>query len=260
MYPILLQIGSFTLSSIWVLFGLSLFASLIIVNKMAKFRLVKLNFLAENSLLIFLCGLIGARLVFLVYNYQSYWNEISSNSNILSIFHIWDKGLSVWGGLVGVFLSLYILAKKQHEDFKSWADIVIVSAFYGMILTHIGAFLDGRNSGAPTDLPWGVLVENSQYAVPIHPVQLYAAIYSALIATLLTILFKKKKFKKPGFISLIGITCYSFFRFLEEFLRGDESHLIFGVIREAQIYAFLGIAIGLYFLYKYQQSSNKEEN
>lgn len=255
MYPILLQIGSFTLSSMWVFFGLSLFASLIMINKLAKFRLVRLNFLAENSLLIFFCGLILSRIVFLIYNFNSYWNEISNNGNILSIFHIWDKGLSVWGGLIGVFLSLFILARRQKEDFKSWSDIIIVSIFYGMILTQIGAFLDGRNYGLPTELPWGVLVENSQYAIPIHPVQIYAAIYSALIAVLLTLIFKQTKYKKPGFISIIGITLYSLFRFFEEFLRGDESNLLFGMIREAQIYALIGIIIGIYFCYQYFQKS-----
>lgn len=258
MYPILMQIGSFTIYSLWVLFGLGLFASLLVINKLTKYRLVKLNFLAENSLLIFFCGLILARIVFVAYNFQAFWDKIVQNGQILDVFYIWDKGLSIWGGVAGLFLSLFILARRQKEDFLAWSDIIMISAFYCMVLVHIGSFLDGSNYGSPTDLPWGILVENSQYAVPIHPVQLYAAIYAALIALLLSLLFNNSFFKKPGFISAMGITLYSFFRFLEEFLRGDESIYFFDFIREAQLYAFIAMIAGGYLTYRFYKKQKAE--
>jgi phosphatidylglycerol:prolipoprotein diacylglycerol transferase len=253
MYPILLQIGPFTIYSLWVFFAMGLFTSLLIVNKLAKSRLVKLSFLAENSLLIFFCGLILARTVFIIYNFPYFWDIVVDQGQILEIFYVWDKGLSAWGGLIGVFGSLFLLCRKGKEDFLAWSDILVVSILFGMIFTDIGAFLDGRNYGAPTDLPWGVLVETSQYAIPIHPVQLYAAIYTGLIGLILYSIFNRPEFKISGGITILGGTLYCFFRFLEEFLRGDESILFFGMMREAQLYSLIGLFFGGYMLYRFFQ-------
>jgi phosphatidylglycerol:prolipoprotein diacylglycerol transferase len=251
MYPILLQIGPLTIYSLWIFLALGILFSLLVVNKLAKYRLVKLSFLAENSLLIFFCGLILSRLLFIVYNFGYFWEIISQQGNILEIFYIWDKGLSAWGALLGIAASVFLLCRKHKEDFLAWSDILIVSVLFGMVFADIGALLDGRNYGSPTDLPWGVMIEPSQYAIPIHPTQIYAAIYSLLIGLILYFLFNHKQFKNSGLISYMGITLYCLMRFLEELLRGDEANLIFGIVREAQVYSLIGLFFGGYMLYRY---------
>lgn len=260
MFPIILQIGSFTIYSLWLFLAFGVFASLLIVNKLAKSRLNKLSFLAENSLLIFFCGLIFARILFIIYNFGTFWDLVVVQGHILDIFYIWDKGLSIWGALLGVAVSLFLLCRRHKEDFLSWSDIIMVSIFFGMVFSNIGTFLDGRNYGSPTDLPWGIIVENSQYAVPIHPVQIYAAIYSGLIGLILLLVFNLNHFKKSGGITYLGLTLYCFFRFLEEFIRGDESNLIFGVMREAQLYALIGLSFGGYMLYRYLRNYYHENS
>ncbi len=260
MYPILLQLGPLTVYSLWIFMALGIFFSLLIVYKLSRQRLVKLSFLSENSLLIFLSGLIMARLVFMLYNLD-YFIQISIvEGQFLEPLYIWDKGLNVWGGLLGIFLSLWLLAKKDNEDFRSWTDILAVAIFFGMTFAYLGAFLDGRSYGSPTDLPWGVMMEPSQYAIPIHPVQLYAALYSLLIGLLLFHLFNHDWFKKPGIIALSGLTIYSLLRFLEEFLRGDEALLLFDTVREGQIWSFLGLSIGTYMLYRYFRNYFQENS
>ncbi len=216
--------------------------------------MVKLAFLSENSLLIFFCGLIMARFFFIIYNLNYFWETVINEGNYLEILFIWDKGLSVWGGLLGIWLSLYVLARRHKEDFLAWSDILVIGVLFGMTLANIGAFLDGRNYGIPTELPWGILFETSQYAVPIHPVQIYAAIYTLIIGLVLTNLYLHRLFKTSGVITFSGITAYCFFRFLEEFLRGDESIYIFDLIREGQIVSFLGLFFGGYMLYRYSRN------
>lgn len=254
MYPVLLEIDPITISSLWICLALGFFVSLIVINKLIKQRLVKLSFLANHSLMIFLSGLITSRLVFILRNYKEFFHELSFNK-ILGIFSIWDKGLSIWGGFIGLFIAIYLLCKKEQENFFAWADIIIVSIISGMVLGNIGTFLDGRNSGTPTSLPWGITLETSQYATPIHPIQIYAAIYSLILATILMILFNKRSFKKEGNISLIGIFLYSLLRFFDEFLRGDETNTILG-LREVQIYCLFAIFITAYFIY--QKIKHKE--
>jgi len=251
MYPILLSIGPLTIYSLWIFLAIAIFCSLLVVNKLAKSRLVKLSFLAEKSLLIFFSGLIISRLFFIIYNLDYFWDAVIVQGHYLELFYIWDKGLSAWGGLLGIFLSIFILCRIEKEDFLAWSDIMSISVLFGMFFADIGAFLDGRNYGSPTDLPWGVLIEPSQYAIPIHPVQLYAAAYSLLIGIILFHFFNNKLFKASGGITFAGLTAYCFFRFLEEFLRGDETILYFGLIREAQFYSLIGLLIGGYLLYRY---------
>lgn len=260
MYPVLLQIGPVTIYSLWIFLALAIFLSLLIVNKLSKFRMVKLAFLSENSLLIFFFGLIMARIFFIIFNFGYFWETTINEGNYFEILHIWDKGLSIWGALFGIALSLYLLARKQKEDFLAWSDILSISVLFGMTLANIGAFLDGRNYGTPTDLPWGVLFETSQFAVPIHPVQLYAAIYTLIIGALLIHFFNHRLFKTGGIITFAAITAYCFCRFLEEFIRGDESFLLFDLIRVGQIFSLLGLFFGGYMLYRYFRKYSLENS
>jgi phosphatidylglycerol:prolipoprotein diacylglycerol transferase len=252
MYPILLQVGPVTIFSLWLFVCMGFFASLVVINKLSSFRRIKLNFLANNSLLIFFTGLIFARLLFVIMNYPYYLSE-ASHGNFLEIFYIWDKGLSFWGGLAGLLTSLYLLCRRHDEEFTDWTDVLSVSVIFAMAIGSLGAFLDGRNYGIPTELPWAVLIESSLYAVPIHPVQIYSAIYCLIIGLILYKNFNNGFFKESGVITLSAIFSYSFFRFLEEFLRGDEAiHL--WIIRLPQVLAALALLASAYLIFrKYQQ-------
>ena len=257
MFPILLQIGPITLYSLWVLVAIGLLISLLVVNKLEKARFVNLEFLADNSLLIFFSGLICSRLIFILYNLSYFF---SSTQKLIEIFYIWDKGLSIWGAVLGILVSLFFLARQAKENFWAWADILSVSMMACAVFLDLGAFLDGRNSGNPTDLPWGMISENSQYAVPIHPVQIYAAIYSLLITIVLYQCFNLKFFKQDGNISLMGVALFSLFRFIEEFMRGDETYLFFDTIREAHVYSFIILILSCYMLYRNYKQYQKNQS
>lgn len=221
--------------------AIGLFAGLLILNKLATRSRLKLKFLADYSLAIFLGGLLCSRLFYIIHNYPIYFSELSS-TNLIQLFSVWDKGLSVWGGIIGILATLTYFSQKNKEDTLKWLDVTSVAILAGLTFGHIGAFLDGRNFGRETTLPWGVIIETSLYTVPIHPTQIYAAIYCGLLAIILFQLFSHKISKKAGTISIIALGSYSFLRFLEEFLRGDESNIFLG-LREAQIYALLGLII-----------------
>ncbi len=235
MLPILLQFGPFTIYALWVFVALGFFATLLILHKLIQKDRPKLTFIAEHSLAIFLGGLIFSRLVFVIRNYSYYLKHLSE------IIFIWDKGLSVWGGLIGIIITLFYFCYKNNENFIRWMDIIIISILAGFVFGNIGSFLDGtRNYGKETNLPWGVVVESSRYSVPIHPIQIYAAIYCLLLGIILFQLYFHEIGKKEGLITHIGIVSYAFLRFLDEFLRGDDANYIIG-LREAQIYCLLAI-------------------
>lgn len=213
-----------------------------------------MSFIAQHTLQIFLGGLIGARLVFIIQNAKYFLFQFNLN-HFLEMFYIWDKNLSFWGGVFGIILTLVYICRKEKENLAKWLDITSVAILGGMIFGYIGAYFDGRNYGNETSLPWGILLESSRFAVPIHPTQIYGAIYTAILTFILFRISQKKLNQKDGFITLVAVSSYSLLRFLEEFLRGDEANFYFIGLRDAQVYcliAFLGASALLFLRYRKQ--------
>lgn len=242
MHPILIEIGPITIQSLWFFISIGFIFGAIAFAKLAKYSKLKLNFILDNGLLLMLAALIGSRLFFIIFNFELFFTGDSSLiSKIISVFRIWDKGLSFWGGLLSYAVIFSILCRKYGEDLKKWLDITVIALLVGFIFGHIGAFLDGINHGRETNLPWGILIQSPsvKYAVPIHPTQLYALIYTAGILIFLKKASKIWIVKKDGLTAKTGITFYAFFRFVEEFFRGDDTLMLFSILRLSQIIALL---------------------
>lgn len=261
MHPVIFQTKYFTLNTIWIFIAIAIIAGVYSIIRLSVRNGLKLQFLSENSWKLLLYTLIGARLVNILLNFTTYFYEFDLK-NFLQIFYIWDKGLNLWGGLLTFLLSFYLLCKKTDQDFFKWLDTFTPSAIILLSITHIGEFFEGVSYGKPTSLPWGVNFENFQikYTVPIHPTQIYAFLYASGIAFLLTILTKSKKITdlpKTGFIGLFGIFVYNFFRFLEEFVRGDDVFEVFS-IRSTTILSLLAVIItGIIIYLRYNTAAKK---
>lgn len=252
MHPILLQNNFFTIHTFAIFIAIAILTSYYSLIKLAIKNNLKLNFFTQHSWKIILIAVIGGRIMNIILNYQSYFYEISTDA-FFNLFAIWDKGINLWSAILAGLVYFHFLCKKSGQDFWKWLDIITPSIIFGLAISHIGAFFEGINYGIETSLPWGVNFESPsiKYAVPIHPTQIYAFLYSIFLAIEITFLNhteKIAKFKKAGFLGLTGITAYSFFRFLEEFIRGDDVLEIFE-IRVPQILAFLAMIFSGTFLY-----------
>ena len=257
MFPVIFQIGPIIIYSLWLFTGIAFIFSVFVFTSLAKMKRLQLNFIYTNSINILVFGLIGARIAFVIENYYLYFPDLGLNS-WLGVFYFWDKGLSFPGGIIGIALSLIYYSMKHKEQTKKWLDILAISTISGLIIGNIGRFLDGSSYGRETNLPWGVLFESPsiKYAVPIHPTQLYAALYSLMIAGVLFFFFAKTTFK-AGAIALIGISSFFFMIFLEGFVRGDDVELLFGIrIEQCISILVLIIAAGSYIIYRYNIKRN----
>jgi len=252
MFPVIIQVGPVIIYSLWLFAGIAFVFAVFVFTSLAKMKRLQINFIYNNSLNIFVFGFIIARLVFVLENFQVYFPDLSINS-FLNVLYIWDKGLSFLGGLIGIVLSLIYYSRKEKEQTNKWLDILTISTIAGLIIGHIGRFLDGSSYGRETSLPWGVLFESPsiKYAVPIHPTQLYAALYSLIIASILFFFYSKTSFK-PGKVVFIGLMSYFAMVFLEGFVRGDDVIIILG-LRIEQLFSLLIllIASGTIIIYRY---------
>jgi phosphatidylglycerol---prolipoprotein diacylglyceryl transferase len=255
MHPILLEIGPIIIYSMWFMTTIGIVVAGISFIKLSKEHRLKLNFILDHSFGIIISGIIGARFLFILKNLGYYFYQIDIYS-FLSIFYIWDKGLSAWGGIIGILLAIIYFCKKENRKISRWMDVLFISVMIGMVFGNLGTFLEGSiNYGKETALPWGVKIEGPtiKYTIPIHPTQLYAAIYTLFIATLGIFAFIKRFFQRDGDIFVFGTLLYAFLRLLEEFLRGDDVLRIFGIREGQAISGIIIIIIGLHLLIRYNK-------
>jgi phosphatidylglycerol---prolipoprotein diacylglyceryl transferase len=134
------------------------------------------------------------------------------------------EGFAWFGGFLGGFTALVILAKKAKIPLLLFLDACSPAGAAGYAIGRIGCFLSGDGDyGRPTNLPWGMSFPNG--IVPtterVHPTPLYEFVAWMAIAALLWKLGNKAlKEKWPngeifcGYLLLTGIA-----RFLVEIIR-----------------------------------------
>ena len=260
MFPIIFQFKHFTIHSLWVFITIAIIVGSYTFIKLGLKNGLKLQFMTESMFKIFIFSIIGARIFAILSNWKTFFHEYSINS-FLQIFAIWDKGLSLWGGILAGAITLYYLSKKNDQNFFKWIDSLTPAFLVALSITGLGLFLDGAWYGRETAMPWGVNFESPdiKYTVPIHPTQTYIMLYSAAIA-MGAILFRNHKFfEKNGKLATVTIGIFSLIHFLQEFFRGDDVSLFFG-IRVPQIISGAIFIFSLIFYFLYYNGEASEEN
>ncbi len=248
--PIIFSIGPIAIRwySMAYLTGI-LFAWLMISKDVKKY---KLSFTRENiediifyvTLGIILGGRVGYMLV--------YGTDLLIH-NPLSIFAIWNGGMSFHGGIIGVIIALFILSKKMKKQFLSLTDMVCVYVPVGICLGRLANFVNGELWGRPSEVAWAIRFPAGGY-VPRHPSQIYESLTEGLL--LFIILFfcwKVQKIRiRTGLESGIFLCFYGVFRFFMEFFREPDIQIgyIFKYITMGQILSLPFVLCGIYLIVK----------
>ncbi|MBT7736437.1 hypothetical protein HN709_02010, partial [Candidatus Peregrinibacteria bacterium] len=184
MFPELLSTKLITIHTLWIFVAIAVIVTTIIGINFAKAYGLKIQFISDNSLLMILSGLVGGRILGVAENYYAYFYEFSFESLIKTLY-VWDQNISAIGFVLGMLIYLYYICKKNERDIFKWLDALSPALLIGFAIGHLGEFFAGINYGKETGLPWGVNFESPaiKYAVPIHPTQIYAFLYTvALVA------------------------------------------------------------------------------
>jgi phosphatidylglycerol---prolipoprotein diacylglyceryl transferase len=143
--------------------------------------------------------------------------------NPLTLFKIWEGGMSFHGGLLGVLAAYAVYARLNGRTFFEVADFLAPLYPIGLFLGRIGNFINAELWGRPTDLPWGMLFPNAG-PEPRHPSQLYEAGLEGLL--LFAILWWYSARPRPRMaVSALFALLYGLFRFAVEFAREPDAHL-----------------------------------
>ena len=191
-----------------------------------------------------LAGLVGARL----YHVLESPHELIANPSVL----ISRFGFAWFGGLLGGFAALVILAKRFRIPLLEFLDMCSPAAAVGYAIGRIGCLLSGDGDyGVPTSLPWGMSFPNG--VVPtverVHPTPLYEFFIWLAIGAILWRLGKRaltgagpKGEVFCAYLILTGIA-----RFLIEFIRINPRSF-FG-LSNAQTASLVSIVAGAILLW-----------
>ena len=197
--------------------------------------------------MVFLYGLFFGAMCGGRIGYMFFYGTNQLISDPLSLFYIWQGGLSFHGGLMGVILSLLLFCKRKKIEFLRLIDGVALSMPIGLGLVRIGNFLNGELYGKATNGEWGFIFPTDPFGLLRHPSQLYESFGEGLV--LFVILLIISKFTKiKGIFSSCFLILYGLIRFIIEFYRQPDAHIgyvAFDSLSMGQILCLPMILIGI---------------
>lgn len=155
-------------------------------------------------------------------------------------------GATFYGGLLcalALFPLLLLLKKKRTVSVWERLSDLAPAIPAGHALGRVGCFLGGCCYGCPTDTGLGVVfppgsLPYGQYgALPLHPTQLYEAVFLLFLALFLSAWGKDRAL--PLYFLLYGVE-----RFFLEFLRGDDRGSLLPGLSPAQWISLLLLLLG----------------
>ena len=132
--------------------------------------------------------ILGGRIGYIIFYNLSYYLD-----NPISIFKIWEGGMSFHGALAGIIIGTYFFSKKTKINTFFFLDIIASVAPIGIFFGRVANFINGELYGKPSDLLWSVIFPKIDM-LPRHPSQLYEAALEGIVlfAILIIVILKKK--------------------------------------------------------------------
>ncbi len=167
-------------------------------------------------------------------------------ANPLNILRVWEGGMSFHGGLLGVLAALALYARRLGRTFFQVTDFAAPLGPIGLGAGRIGNFINGELWGAPTSVPWAVVVDG----VARHASQLYEALLEGLVLFVIVWLFSARP-RPTMAVSGLFLVGYGVFRSAVEFVRLPDAHigyLAFGWLTMGHVLTLPLLLLGLVLL------------
>ena len=213
--------GPYSLHMYGVLLVAALLASLWLAGRLARQNALDPQRVQDLGIAGIIAGLIGAKLLLIVVDFNDYW------SNPRSLLDVLQSGGVFYGGLLGAIPVAWLYIRKYQLPVFATLDVLAPAVALGQAIGRLGCFAAGCCYGTTCTRPWAVIFNNADanalvgvpLGVPLHPSQLYESAGCLVLLFLLLALLKRRRFEGQVMITyLIG---YSALRFVLEFFRGD---------------------------------------
>lgn len=227
---------------------LGIVAAVILTN----YRLVKRG--AESGVVIDIAlwavpfGIIGGRIFHVLTHPNDYFGE---GKDLLAVFYIWEGGLAIFGALILGGVGVWIGCRQTGIRFTAFADALAPGLLLAQAFGRLGNYFNQELFGMPTDLPWGLVVDRPNSAIPIglpdstlfHPTFLYEIIWN--VAGVIVLLAADRAFRLQwGKLLGLYLVWYGLGRSVFESIRLDPSEMFLGV--RTNVWAALAaVVVGL---------------
>jgi phosphatidylglycerol:prolipoprotein diacylglycerol transferase len=155
--------------------------------------------------------------------YMLFYNFPELVHDPLSLFKIWQGGMSFHGGLLGVLLALWIFARKFGKAFWDVGDFIAPLVPIGLGAGRIGNFINGELWGRVTDMPWGMVYSHVD-SQPRHPSELYEFGLEG-IGLFILVWWYARKPRPAGRVSAVFLIGYAICRLIAECFREPDQQL-----------------------------------
>lgn len=222
--PDAIAIGSFSVKWYGLCWGSAILLCYLLAQWFCKKEGKDPEKMADLMIYVFSAALIGARLAQAIFYQPERYLQ-----HPLEIFMVWKGGLASHGGVVGVFVGMWIFSKRYPEYGYWWLmERTAIAAIIAGVLIRLGNLMNSELIGKPTDVPWAFIftqIDNT----PRHPTVLYESLAYLLILIIQLIVYNKVKNKLPGIYLSIFFTVVFTTRLLLEFTKEPEAMGILGL-------------------------------
>ncbi len=198
MYPVIRFSSEVYISTYFLVIAIAYAVCVSWVAKRSNMVLGHSKDMMDFSLVLMICGFIGARLFHVFYELPDYYVK-----KPLDIFKFWQGGFVFYGGVIGATLPGLLFVKIKKMSIKKVLDIMAPVVPLGYAIGRFATLLSGSGFGRPTDLPWGISYPEGTEApvgVSLHPTPIYSMLWNITIVALVLVLQKKIKPYKAFFV------------------------------------------------------------
>lgn len=243
MNRILFEIGPITIYWYSVTMLLAVLTGIYLATKESK-KQGMYSFISDLVTYIIIFGIIGARLYYVIFNFDNY------KYDLLSIFEIWEGGIAIYGAIIGGFIAIVYLARKREKSIIKTTDIIVPGLLLAQSIGRWGNFFNQEAHGTEVSLEFlnnlhlpnfiieGMHIEGTYY----HPTFLYESIW-CLLGFIILITIRKLTKRKDGIMTFSYFIWYGIGRLFIEGLRTDSLYL--GDFRISQLVSIILIITGI---------------
>lgn len=174
------------------------------------------DFLFYAALGVLLGGRIG---------YMLFYNFPTLIHTPLTLFKVWDGGMSFHGGLLGVIVAMVWFGKRQQKPVFLLTDFAAPLVPIGLGAGRIGNFINGELWGRVTTVPWAMIYPQAG-PLPRHPSEIYEFLGEGVLLFIILWLFSSKPRPRMA-VSGLFLLGYGCIRFTLEFFRQPDRQLGF---------------------------------
>ena len=241
--PYLISSGTFLLSWHGFFSFVAVATAVYLVGRWAPMKGIEPDDIYSIAIWAILGGIVGARLVHVVDNWDYY------QYNLLQILFIWSGGIGVWGGILGGFIGGAAYAFIAKHPIGIIADLTAPALLLVQTIGRLGDIVNGEHCArAATEfiLAFSWIRPESDargcangVGVPVQPVIAYEMLWN--LAALFVVWKLRDKLRPDGMLFALYLALYAIGRFLVSLLRQDKVWAL--GLQEAHFIAILVLLI-----------------